>query len=449
MEKRGNIFLENYAYLVKKKVIILVLTFSCFNLLDSFSQKEILETEYKRSSLYSLILTDSIRKHEKIIVDTFLNSEIPIKFNDHNLDKRIIKRPIYKRESISDQKGFLNKIKVSYKKISGSAKRDRIEFFKETIIDYFSKNKIPNKIIAKWFNRSKKGEFDLDLIFERGFYNSSSIDVEIAKNSARGMNLLTDAGEELIAKTFVIVNDFEFISKEDLAKEFGKVLDYAKVSANQKGKEGNGVDVVRLGSAAAAKGYVVKTTSFLFKLRWNEETASSFYLKLWNTKEFYNKERIEKFNNSDIFHLDYIGYQIGWADVQSTIFSEKSNDELIAIATIRAFNNVIAKLQRKYDVFKTKTPLINTDPIAAKIGVKEGVTEKTKFEVLEQVLNKDGIIKYKRIGQISPIEGEIWDNDYVLNDEKKSEKSYTTFKVIGLSSSKRLYPGLLIRQIKN
>ena len=61
----------------------------------------------------------------------------------------------------------------------------------------------------------------------------------------------------------------------------------------------------------------------------------------------------------------------------------------------------IIKLQKKYDVFKTKTPLFTGNPITAKIGKKEGLEGGEKFEVLE--MNQDpktGAITYKNIGTI-------------------------------------------------
>lgn len=50
------------------------------------------------------------------------------------------------------------------------------------------------------------------------------------------------------------------------------------------------------------------------------------------------------------------------------------------------------------------TPLISVSPLKAYIGLKEGVTEKSKFEVLEAELSKEGKMTYKRVGVIQPKE---------------------------------------------
>src|SRR5690606_39200792 len=125
--------------------------------------------------------------------------------------------------------------------------------------------------------------------------------------------------------------------------------------------------------------------------------------------------------------LEYIGTETAWADMQSTVFTKKSDDELIAIATKNAGDAVIAKLQRAYEVFRTKTPLLSGDPLSAKIGLKEGLEKGDKYEVLEQVINKEGKTEYKKVGTIKVEKNMIWDNRYMADEENTSEIEYTTF----------------------
>ncbi|NJO91351.1 MAG: hypothetical protein HC831_22110, partial [Chloroflexia bacterium] len=37
------------------------------------------------------------------------------------------------------------------------------------------------KMVAKWFNRKENGCFDMNMVAERGSYNASEMDVELAK----------------------------------------------------------------------------------------------------------------------------------------------------------------------------------------------------------------------------------------------------------------------------
>ena len=78
---------------------------------------------------------------------------------------------------------------------------------------------------------------------------------------------------------------------------------------------------------------------------------------------------------------------------------------------------------------------------------KEGVTEKSKFEVLEAELSKEGKMTYKRVGVIQPKENLIWDNRYMASEEQAygSDFGFTTFRKV---SGGDFYPGMLIREIK-
>ena len=142
---------------------------------------------------------------------------------------------------------------------------------------------------------------------------------------------------------------------------------------------------------------------------------------------------------------------------------KRTDDELVATATNKATDAVIAKLQRDYEVFKTKIPLFSGDPLTAKIGLKEGLEAGDKFEVLEQVLDeKTGRTKYERKGKIKVIGDQIWDNRYNLGEEDLAEADAPEVPADGktpavaapkvdktfFKGGKKFYSGMLIRQIK-
>ena len=103
----------------------------------------------------------------------------------------------------------------------------------------------------------------------------------------------------------------------------------------------------------------------------------------------------------------------------------------------------IGKLQKTFEEFRVKTPLLNTDPIAAQIGTKEDIEKGDAFEVLEQILDEDGTTYYDKVGTIKV--KDVWDNAYLADEvDPNNEINYTTFK----GSAKKLAPGMLIRQIK-
>jgi hypothetical protein len=368
------------------------------------------------------------------------------------------------------------------------------------LIEQYLNNKgVARDLVAKWFNRDENGNFNMDLIAERGQYNASEIDVKVAQSSVRGKAMLADAGRELIGNTFVIVYDYKYTNKEEQAKKRGGVLDFLSTAASIAGYDdvANIVQGVRVASDVVGKGYFVRTTSYLYRLVWNDDVANEFYTYLWNDASDSDPKRKELFDRSDLFKLEYVGSEKSRNNLQSTIFTSKSDNELIEIATTRAVDKNIGKLQRTYEEFRVKTPLLSTDPIAAQIGTKEDIERGDKFEVLEQILDEDGTTYYDKIGTIKV--QKVWDNAYVPDDASGEAKDksdeypvgddalsnlmqagqvYTEADLEGLSSkekiklltaqlkkekeeeernlnytifkgsAKKLAPGMLIRQIK-
>ncbi len=373
------------------------------------------QIKYRRSSLYTMMIQNTKREHSEIIKNTFGDETISTKFNDHNIGPYLI----HSNAIIDDQSG-------------------NIEM-------YLNTNDVAKKLVSKWFNRNERGEFNMQLVAERGNYNATDLDVVIARNNERGEAMLADAGEELIANTFVIINDYKFTNKAEKAKKAGGWL---KITGNL--LEAAGVPNASLiGSGAALatqgalNGYWVKTTSYLYKLVWDEETAAIFYNDYWIDENNYNESKKQAFDNSNFLRLKYIGSQNARRGVAVSGFSSKSSNQLIKIATINATNKAISKLERRYDTFKTKSPIIGVNPVAAKIGLKEGLEKGDKFEVLEQVLDKKERITYKRVGVVTVDKRHIWDNTFNINKQNSSTFEYTTFK----GNSKKFQVGMFLRQI--
>lgn len=374
--------------------------------------------KYRRSSLYTMMINDTDRLHFDVIRDAFGNFELSEKFNDHNIGPYLI-----------DAEG---------------GEKDQ----SDVITAYLNENGVARDLVAKWFNRNERGEFGMDLIAERGFYNASDLDVLVAKDSRRGEALLADAGEELIGNTFLIVNDYKYVNKEEVAKKASGVLSFVSDVASVAGYDGVALaaGAVNVGASVMGKGYVVKTTSYLYRLVWNEDIAGEFYTTLWMDSRNYDPAKKEAFETTDLFKLKLVGSQSAWADLQSTAFTKKSDQDLVRVATQKATNKGISKLQRKFEEFRTKSPLLSGDPIAAKIGLKEGLEKGDKFEVLEQVIDSDGRTHYKRVGKIKVDHNHIWDNTLYENESEETTnfgEEYTLFK----GKKGKYFSGMLIRQI--
>ncbi len=378
------------------------------------------DLKYRRSSLYTLMVNDLSRQHANVILNTFGNSTIPQKFNEHNIGPYLIDG----QANSEDQSAI--------------------------ITNYLTTNNVAKNLIAKWFNRSADGKFNIDLVAARGMYDASAMDKVIANSTERGNAMLADAGEELIGNTFVIVNDFKFTNKEEAVAKGKKASGVAKGFAGMLPGGAaiqKGISAAETVATVAGKGYWVRTTSYLYRLVWDEEAAAIFYNNYWTDATNFDPAKVTAFNNANNFKLRLVGFQTAGADVQSSIFTNKSEEDLIRMATVKATDRAIAKLSRKYEEFRTKTPLYSSEPIAAKIGLKEGLEQGDKFEVLQQELTTEGKTIYTRVGVIKV--DQVWDNslspeetEQLRQEGKLTGQQYTTF--IGGGN---FYPGQLIKQI--
>jgi hypothetical protein len=380
-----------------------------------------IDANYRRSSLYKLMVDNPSRPYADIIKASFVNGPLQDKFNDHNLVLRTIAT-------------------------------DNVEDPTQNIGTFIQTNHIARDIVAKWFNRSAKGGFNMELIQQRGNYAASAFDITKSKMTKRGPAALADAGEDLIKNTFILINDFKYVSKEEVAKKASGWLKVAGEIGESAGVKGAN-DIASTSSDAldvVGKGYVVKTTAYLFRLDWNEEVAAIFYNDFWADDKTITPERIKAFDESNIFNLVYVGSDVSFADLWSTKYTTKTEEQLIERATNKAVDAVIVELQKNHDEFKTKTPLFSGDPLTAKIGMKEGLTAKSKFDVMELQVDADGNSKYVDVGTIKVDDSHpIWDNRYGATDENPDNTATvddrTYFKKV---SGRDFYPGMLIVQKK-
>lgn len=384
------------------------------------AQESSQKLEYRRSSICSFLVSRLDQKMYNRIQQKYIEIPTPDKYNDHNLSIRMIN--VGKKGNYAD-----------------------------SISNWLDNNKIASRIVAKWYNRNMlTGECNMSLIQERGLYNATEFDKELAARSPRGIAMLADAGEELISNTFVLVHEAHYI---DNAKRSQNVSTGLKIGGALLGAF-IGVDLSDafdlLGDLAATfKGFRVKFHSRLYQLVWDEEAQATFYQDYYSANPDSIK-RIAFEANRNKFKLKYIG-EVESSGSQNSFLgiSEENPEIMIRKACQRAIDDNVRDLQKKFEVFRVKSPIIDVlsnNEVLVPIGMKEGVNEDSEYEVLEAI-EKDGRIEYKRISTIEPVKDRIWDNRFMAKEEGAygSDLTATTFKV---KSGKTPYPGVLVRQIK-
>lgn len=363
--------------------------------------------EYERNSMHVMMIKHLNQKFDDIIEDVFLQSPFPERFNNHNLGVKT----------------------VSFAELEGDQHNNIASFIEQV--------NLGQKMVAKWFDRDKQtGAFDMDLIKERGFYNATQNQKNLARASMRGLALLEDAGENLISKTYLLVNDISYKSKGS-GNWFLKSMASAylgNVDALQKSMESIG-------------GFRVDIKSYLFRLIWNEEIAQTFYSEYYTDKGNVDAGKARAFSNEKkLFRMEYVGKTESMS-TETNFKAVKDPKALLVKVCTQTIDQNIAQLQHQYADFRIKAPLISTQPLKADVGVKEDITENSRFEVLERVLDQEGKVSYEQVGIIKPVKGRIKDNRFMVTAEESQDASLdaTEFEKV---SGKDFFPGMLIREVK-
>ncbi len=411
------------------------------------------DVKYRRSSLHTMIVETEKFPNKDVVVNAFNNAPFPEKYNNHSIANKSFDPsdyPLTKAEkaTIFKEQSKAGKLATSSTNITIDTAAKELPL---KIQKYLNEKKIANQLVAKWFNRQADGTFDMSLIQERGFYNASEMEANIAKGAARGTASLADAGIELIGNTFVVVSRFNFVSNEIVARIAREAAYLAANKISVPALQQSAIKAADVAYDKAKEGYSVWATAFLYKLVWNDSTEAVFYNDLWMDKKSPDAKKKEAFDKTDLFKLQFIGDESAVGLVLFSLKEKRTEAQIIEIATIRTIDAVYSKLQKKYDVFKTKTPLFTGNPITAKIGLKEGLEGGDKFEVLEQTQDpKTGLTKYVSKGTITVDEKSIWDNRYNAGDEPAADGTTPAVKLdcTTFKGGSKFFAGMLIRQVK-
>jgi hypothetical protein len=411
---------------MKLKLLLMTSLFALNLSVVAQSNKDIKEIKYRRSSLHTILMESATFPKKDLVLKAYNNADFPDKYDNHN---------------IGDKSFDLKK----YTTDTDESKAP------EAIAKYLKENQIAKKLVSKWYNRKADGSFDGDLIATRGLFNASFLDGEKAGNLGKG--ILMNAGKELLNNTFVIVNNMKFIENEPVARV---ARDIALTQAAKIGMEmlrNKAIETANKGYEVAKEGYSVWTTSYLFKLKWEPATLAVFNSDMYFEKEEVSQAKKVAFDKSEIFEMEFVGTEKATTLVTFSLNGKRTEEEVINLSVNRNLDKVYAKLQKNYDVFKTKVPLFSGQPITAKIGTKEGLEGDEKFEVLEVIDNEEtGETTYKSVGTIKVDKDQIWDNQYNLINGKpaamETDPSKPALESTMFKGGKKFGTGMLIRQLK-
>ena len=376
--------------------------------------------KYHKGSMYSIMLKHDNQEYCEEMVDVFEKIPIQDNFYEFNLSKRVFKAGVLEESDTTKANNQKPHIDILL--------RD---------------NAIGRRLVAKWFNQDKAGTFNPNQILEKGYYNVNASDIQTAIYSHKTQEgVIYDAGEDLIGNTYVLVNDIQYGDKRrNKEKRMSGAIALSAIPF---------VGMVAMPVAGILtndySGFNVTVTSYLYRLNWTKEISDGFYNAYYTATPDANKKEAFK-NQKSLFTVSYIGSQ--------TVHSQNSNfkgvndrESQIRLVCTRAIDKAIAQLQKKHPEFRVRTPLLSTSPITAHIGIREDVTDDSRFEVLEVGETSDGRTTYKRVAVIKPKKGKIWDNRYMaeFEEHKNGILKSTEFELVSGSISQT---ACLIREIDN
>ena len=376
--------------------------------------------KYHKGSMYSIMLKHDNQEYCEEMVDVFEKIPIQDNFYEFNLSKRVFKAGVLEESDTTKANNQKPHIDILL--------RD---------------NAIGRRLVAKWFNQDKAGTFNPNQILEKGYYNVNASDIQTAIYSHKTQEgVIYDAGEDLIGNTYVLVNDIQYGDKRrNKEKRMSGAIALSAIPF---------VGMVAMPVAGILtndySGFNVTVTSYLYRLNWTKEISDGFYNAYYTATPDANKKEAFK-NQKTLFTVSYIGSQ--------TVHSQNSNfkgvndrESQIRLVCTRAIDKAIAQLQKEHPEFRVRTPLLSTSPITAHIGIREDVTDDSRFEVLEVGETSDGRTTYKRVAVIKPKKGKIWDNRYMaeFEEHKNGILKSTEFELVSGSISQT---ACLIREIDN
>lgn len=415
---------------MKKKVLFMFMaSLSAFNLTAQEGQEE--PEKYIRPSMTMIRMdyneSDKNTPTEfkglvKDGYDFFVKNKFPEKYDKNSIGDMEINETYVKNISLDFSK-LTSEEQKEYHRLDSLSHRgttwDTVNIAKLRAYEFqlkynqaLKEKEVAKKIIAQWFNydgnlKQDGSYFDVSLIQKRGLYAASEVDKMDAEGGTRSaQTILSDKGEVLIGRSFVLLSSFSFYSNEPVARQ---IRDLAITAANQLPSPANTLGILAANKLydATKDGYTVSSVSSLYKVKWNDSIKTELY-KHWNNKEW--------FENTDIFELQYVNTQKNTA----IVIAGKSNEEIFSKGMDRVMKNVMFKLQKENEEFRPMLTLMKNSPyMVIDGGTKESLQGGESFARVKLIQDSLGHYYYKE----TPVRVTV-DKNYVYNNTLNENVTY-------------------------
>jgi hypothetical protein len=379
-----------------RSLLFLLTVFICW-VSDAYSQQtpQLKDAVYHRSSV-TYIYESYNGKYRQLVKLAMSDVGVPAKFDDNRLLKPIIPQ-------------------IDESSMSGSD-------YNAQVTSSLQQNKIPNKIIAKWFNRKSDGSFNMNLVLNRGNYDASDKDVLKALSMQRGLSAIDQAAMELVESSYILVMDIKQIQTLDEA--YANRDNILKAYAKQ-------YNVKYVPVKRIMNGFKAQVEYRLYQINFNDSIAAIFYRNLWIDQDDPAAVKSKRRADFDNFYfplvyqfrteLNISGTQLN-PGIPFAPVNQASDSELLTKMLKNGVDDFITVVTKVIPKFRIRASIINTKPIEANIGLKEGLKTDQRYFVYQDKMNKKGGIKSKRLGVIRV--KHVADNREISIGDSKSTRFY-------------------------
>ncbi len=369
-----------------RNLTLIAFTLLLSNFIDAQVRQQV-STNYDRNSLTVLML-DASDPYSARLGKLMDSLQIPEKYFNNSLNVSSIPIQV-DRAKIAETD--------SYRKMVP----------KELVAEALKQSKVANLAVARWFDRAEDGSFGVKTLAERGVYNATDNDMLVASASKRGTAGLMDMGMGLVDKSYFIILDFaEILSMEE-------IYERDSIPADQR----------------TMNGFQGKVNNYVYKLDFSEPVAARFFQDLWISAESDNKEAKKKLFDQTDFPFQYVNT---FSEVVSSTqlnpgqkgapTVQRSPEEMLESLMEMAYENSLLKLENTNDAFRVKGMVHDVNPIAVKIGRKEGLKFDQRYFVYENRQDRKGNVYSKRKGVIRSMS--VADNRKLADGESEPSLFY-------------------------
>jgi hypothetical protein len=376
-------------------LLILAVFICCVSNSYSQSTPQLKDAVYHRSSV-TYIYESYNGKYRQLIKQAMPNVGVPTKFDDNRLIKPVISQ-------------------INESAMSESA-------YNSELVNALQQNKIPNKIIAKWFNRKSDGSFNMDLVLKRGNYDANDADVLKALSMQRGLSAIDQEAMKLVESSYILVIDIKKVQSLDEAYEMRDNI--LRAYAKQ-------FNVKYIPVKRVMNGFKAQVEYRLYQVNFNDSIAAIFYRNLWIDPFDPADIKSKRKTDFDNFYFPLIykfrtelnisGTQLN-PGIPFAPVNQATDSELMVEMLKNGVDNFITSVEKVIPKFRIRASIISTKPIEANIGLKEGLKTDQRYFVYQDKMNKKGEIKSNRMGVIRV--KHVADNRENSSGDSKSTQFY-------------------------